>query len=172
LAVAAITTFVVLPLAGCAPQKPSVIQTDIDSQLKSQASSPEAVVDLSSIPGDWQRALLVCRGANRQMLDAALGFSWEKAPDPSAPGFLGLIVLASSTKVTDSFLAGLDQDRGDVTHWYFAPCPDDATYRQTTVPIVDRLRPELRFERLQQHKFVYWAVPASELASLPHASVG
>jgi hypothetical protein len=160
-----------MQLVGCAavfgsPIVGQRILTSIDAKLKPEESRGTAAVDLDqTVAGDWDRVVIVCRGATADSVTTALGFDWSAAPDPANPAFLGLLVFANGSRVDSYYLAGQDQDHNLVDHWYFSPCPTDADYQMSAPIVAERANSAARFtfER-DASGDGYWYIRADDLS--------
>lgn len=164
-------------LSGCSFVSGDVhgqaIHDEIKDQLETQEPGPVGTVDVGATGGkDWERAIIVCRGASQRALEEALGFSWTDGPKLDNVNFLSMIVYVHRDQVVDWFSAG--QDDAVVDHWYFTLCssPEDPGYDASLdTPVASLSRDTaLKFTFSSSTGFSYWYVSAEELSKLAGAS--
>ena len=118
----------------------------VNDQLRPDTDRGSSIVDFDkTIGGDWDRLLIVCRGATNEDFASLLGFEWHPRPALSAVNFASMLVFATEDHVVASFSTG--QDDGWVNVPYFTMCP--VTDEKNPFPVLvglDRARSRVRFE--------------------------
>jgi hypothetical protein len=106
----------------------------------SERSGNSFEADLSDyFPGNWDRVVIVCKGAIVSEVDEAIGSPWDEATQVESEAFLSSLVLVRGNSVESSISTGPDSG------WAYVPCPvkldpaERAFSRQVAVVPVLRL---------------------------------
>lgn len=87
-------------LGGCAYLPQLHVRDGIDAYLKEYEGQRRAMLDFDRfIAGEWQRAVLVCRGSTANAAEEKLQVSWPDMPDVNDSKFAGFIAFVTETSV-------------------------------------------------------------------------
>ncbi len=115
--------------------------------------------------GDWDRVVVVCRGAGQSDVSRALGFESETVPRVDSAAFLSAMIFASGDRVEYVVATGPDSD------WPYVPCATPAE-RTESVPsepyiaVLLRADAVVRFTHHTTSYTQYWSVAPTEFQRL------
>jgi len=140
---------------------------DLVRVLKAAGREHNATLDAdfsALFPGDWDRMVIICRGATTSEVDGLLGFHWDGAAQVRSDAFLSAMVFVHGATVETSVSTGPDSG------WVYVPCPldlDDSAGagRAGRAVSVERMD-AVRFTHHRDVDTDFWYVDESEFSRL------
>lgn len=141
----------------------------VNDQLRPDTHLGTSVVDFdATIPGEWDRMLIVCSGATDEDFASMLGFEWRPRPAVSSRGFASMLVFADEDRVVASFSTGQDDAWVNVPYFTMCPLADEREPFPLLVEL-ERSRSQVRFELRRDPSdpdFDRWYVSGNTLNAL------
>jgi len=138
-------------LSGCTNFAQEQIRAPIVKDLLADGDDGAAKVDLDKlVPGEWQRAIVICRGSSKQQAQDALGVAWPEMPNLEDRAFGGVIAFATDSGIENYLQFGQEDFFAED---FFVMCGNPAADLTAYAPplIIRRSNSVIRFTLQERH---------------------